>query len=216
MQGYGGRKNRAYTVMDRLLSFLVDGRVEAGVDEAGRGCLAGPVTAAAVIPGPRGMHWLDMGLDDSKRLDVNSRNRLRQAIESESSAWCVGWASVEEIERMNILQATYLAMHRAIDGLARPPEHLLIDGNRFRAHAIPHSCEVKGDGRFLSIAAASILAKTHRDECMEALAVEHPEYGWEGNKGYPTPVHKAALLHHGHTAHHRRTFRGVQRTLFTP
>lgn len=202
--------------MGRLQSFLVDGRVEAGVDEAGRGCLAGPVTAAAVIPGPHGKHWMDLGLDDSKRLDVNARNLLRQAIESESAAWCVGWASVEEIERMNILQATYLAMHRAIDGLARHPDHLLIDGNRFRAHSIPHTCEVKGDGRFLSIAAASILAKTHRDEHMESLAVQHPEYGWEGNKGYPTPVHKAALLRCGHTAHHRRTFRGVQGTLFTP
>ena len=202
--------------MDRLLSFLADGRVEAGVDEAGRGCLAGPVTAAAVIPGPRGMDWVDMGLDDSKRLDVNARNLLRQAIEYQSAAWCVGWASVEEIERINILQATYLAMHRAIDGLARRPEHLLIDGNRFRAHPIPHSCEVKGDGRFLSIAAASILAKTHRDEHMESLALKHPEYGWEGNKGYPTPVHKAALTRHGHTVHHRRTFRGVQGTLFSP
>ena len=200
--------------MQRLLSFLLDGRVEAGVDEAGRGCLAGPVTAAAVIPGSHGTRWMDMGLDDSKRLDVGSRNRLRQAIESESTAWCVGWATVEEIDRINILQATYLAMHRAIDGLDQCPEHLIVDGNRFRPHVIPHSCEVKGDGRFLSIAAASILAKTHRDEHMEALALQHPEYGWEGNKGYPTPVHKEALHRHGHTVHHRRTFRGVQGTLF--
>ena len=197
-----------------LRTFLVDGRIEAGVDEAGRGCLAGPVTAAAVIPGPQGIHWLDQGLDDSKKLDAEARTLLRTAIEGEAQAWCVGWATVEEIEQVNILQATYLAMHRAIDGLGRRPEHLLIDGNRFRPHDIPHSCEIKGDGRFLAIAAASILAKTHRDERMAALAMDHPEYGWEGNKGYPTPAHKEALRVHGHTVHHRRTFRGVQGSLF--
>ena len=110
-----------------LRPFLVDGRTEAGVDEAGRGCLAGPVTAAAVIPGPEGIRWLDQGLDDSKKLDAEARTRLRTAIEREAQAWCVGWATVEEIEQVNILQATYLAMHRAIDGLGRRPEHLLID-----------------------------------------------------------------------------------------
>ena len=197
-----------------LHTFLVDGRIEAGVDEAGRGCLAGPVTAAAVIPGPEGIRWLDQGLDDSKKLDAEARTRLRSAIEREAQAWCVGWATVEEIEQINILQATYLAMHRAIDGLGVRPEHLLIDGNRFRPHDIPHSCEIKGDGRFLAIAAASILAKTHRDERMAALAAEHPEFGWDGNKGYPTPAHKEALKVHGHTVHHRRTFRGVQGTSF--
>ena len=197
-----------------LRTFLVDGRTEAGVDEAGRGCLAGPVTAAAVIPGPEGIRWLDQGLDDSKKLDAEARTRLRSAIERDAQAWCVGWATVEEIEQVNILQATYLAMHRAIDGLGVRPEHLLIDGNRFRPHDIPHSCEIKGDGRFLAIAAASILAKTHRDERMAALAMDHPEYGWDGNKGYPTPAHKEALRVHGHTAHHRRTFRGVQGSLF--
>lgn len=197
-----------------LRTFLVDGRVEAGVDEAGRGCLAGPVTAAAVIPGPECVRWLNQGLDDSKKLDAEARTRLRSAIERDAQAWCVGWASVEEIEQVNILQATYLAMHRAIDGLGFRPEHLLIDGNRFRPHDIPHSCEIKGDGRFLAIAAASILAKTHRDERMAALATDHPEYGWDGNKGYPTPAHKEALRVYGHTAHHRRTFRGVQGSLF--
>ena len=194
----------------------VQGRLEAGVDEAGRGCLAGPVTAAAVIPGPQGEKWLKMGLDDSKRLDAGAREALREAIEAEASAWCVGWATVEEIERINILQATYLAMHRAIDGLGQVPEHLLIDGNRFKPHVIPHTCEVKGDGRFLAIAAASILAKTHRDARMQKLAEDHPEYDWASNKGYPTPPHKKALALYGHTPHHRRTFRGVQGTLFAP
>ena len=199
-----------------LSMYGAEGRLEAGVDEAGRGCLAGPVTAAAVIPGPHGKDWLQLGLDDSKRLDAAARNRLRTAIESQATAWCVGWASVEEIGQVNILQATYLAMHRAIDGLGQVPEHLLIDGNRFKPHSIPHTCEVKGDGRFLAIAAASILAKTHRDALMDTLSEQHPEYGWSGNKGYPTPAHKEALRLHGHTVHHRITFRGVQGTLFAP
>lgn len=199
-----------------LMMYGSEGRLEAGVDEAGRGCLAGPVTAAAVIPGPHGEDWLRLGLDDSKRLDAAARKRLRAAIESQAVAWCVGWASVEEIGQVNILQATYLAMHRAIDGLGQVPEHLLIDGNRFKPHSIPHTCEVKGDGRFLAIAAASILAKTHRDTLMETLSEQHPKYGWSGNKGYPTPTHKEALRLHGHTVHHRVTFRGVQGTLFAP
>ena len=199
-----------------LLAHGAKGRLEAGVDEAGRGCLAGPVTAAAVIPGPHGNDWLKLGLDDSKRLDAAARNRLRAAIESQAVAWCVGWASVEEIGQVNILQATYLAMHRAIDGLGQMPEHLLVDGNRFKPHSISHTCEVKGDGRFLAIAAASILAKTHRDALMDTLSEQHPEYGWSGNKGYPTPAHKEALRLHGHTVHHRITFRGVQGTLFAP
>lgn len=199
-----------------LSMYGAEGRLEAGVDEAGRGCLAGPVTAAAVIPGPHGKDWFHLGLDDSKRLDAAARNRLRAAIESQATAWCVGWASVEEIGEVNILQATYLAMHRAIDGLGQVPEHLLIDGNRFKPHSIPHTCEVKGDGRFLAIAAASILAKTHRDALMDTLSEQHPEYGWSGNKGYPTPAHKEALRLHGHTVHHRVTFRGVQGTLFAP
>ena len=199
-----------------LLAHGAKGRLEAGVDEAGRGCLAGPVTAAAVIPGPHGNDWLKLGLDDSKRLDAAARNRLRAAIESQAVAWCVGWASVEEIGQVNILPATYLALHRAIDGLGQMPEHLLIDGNRFKPHSISHTCEVKGDGRFLAIAAASILAKTHRDALMDTLSEQHPEYGWSGNKGYPTPAHKEALRLHGHTVHHRITFRGVQGTLFAP
>lgn len=197
-----------------LALFREKGRKEAGVDEAGRGCLAGPVTAAAVIPGKRGAEWLKWGLDDSKKLGAEARSSLRLRIESEAEAWSVGWATVEEIERLNILQATYLAMHRALDGLGVRPEHLLIDGNRFKPHSIPHTCEIKGDGRYLSIAAASILAKTHRDERMASLAAQHPQYGWDRNKGYPTPAHKLAIVQHGPTDHHRTTFRGVQGALF--
>jgi ribonuclease HII len=183
------------------------GRLEAGVDEAGRGCLAGPVTAAAVIPGRAGKAWMRAGLNDSKQLNANTRQELRLRIESEAAAWAVGWATVEEIETLNILKASHLAMHRAIDALQMEPEFLLIDGNRFEAHAIPHSCEIKGDGRFLSIAAASVLAKTHRDALMLKLAAEFPVYGWDRSKGYPTKAHKAALSVHGTCVHHRMTFK---------
>jgi len=184
------------------------------VDEAGRGCLAGPVTAAAVIPGPAGIHWVEAGLDDSKRLDAPKRNALRAMIEDEAEAWAVGWASVQEIEELNILKATHLAMHRAIDALRKQPAFLLIDGNRFAPHAVPHTCEIKGDGRFLSIAAASILAKTHRDAFMLEQAKHHPGFGWETNKGYPTAAHRKAILALGPTPLHRRTFRGAQGVLF--
>jgi ribonuclease HII len=198
-----------------LKPFLESGRMEAGVDEAGRGCLAGPVTAAAVIPGPAGKGWLKVGLDDSKKLSLKDRNVLRALIEREAHAWAVGWASVEEIEELNILNATHLAMHRAVDALTTRPEFLLIDGNRFKPHEIPHSCEIKGDGRFLSIAAASILAKTHRDAHMHALSEKHPQFGWPQNKGYPTRSHREAILRWGPTPLHRRTFRGTQGRLFT-
>ena len=198
-----------------LATSLLKGRLEAGVDEAGRGCLAGPVTAAAVIPGPAGMDWLASGLNDSKQLNAAARAELRARIESEALAWAVGWATVEEIERVNILQATYLAMHRAVDALAVRPDHLLVDGNRFRPHSIAHTCEIKGDGRFLSIAAASILAKTHRDERMNGLALQFPEYGLASNMGYPTPAHKKSIQEVGHCLHHRKTFRGVQGSLFS-
>lgn len=197
-----------------LILHLEEGRVEAGVDEAGRGCLAGPVTAAAVIAGPSGGRWIKAGLDDSKRLDAPKREALRSMIEAEAEAWAVGWASVQEIEELNILKATHLAMHRAIDALHKQPEFLLIDGNRFAPHAIPHSCEVKGDGRFLSIAAASILAKTHRDAFMLEQAGQYPGFGWETNKGYPTKAHRNAILALGPTPLHRRTFRGAQGVLF--
>ena len=198
-----------------LATCLLKGRLEAGIDEAGRGCLAGPVTAAAVIPGPAGMDWLASGLNDSKQLNAAARAELRARIESEALAWAVGWATVEEIERVNILQATYLAMHRAVDALAVCPDHLLVDGNRFQPHSIAHTCEIKGDGRFLSIAAASILAKTHRDERMNGLALQFPQYGWASNMGYPTPAHKKSIQEVGHCLHHRKTFRGVQGSLFS-
>lgn len=197
-----------------LMPHVEEGRTEAGVDEAGRGCLAGPVTAAAVIPGPAGIRWVEAGLDDSKRLDAPKRNALRAMIEDEAEAWAVGWASVQEIEELNILKATHLAMHRAIDALRKQPAFLLIDGNRFAPHAIPHTCEIKGDGRFLSIAAASILAKTHRDAFMLEQAKHHPGFGWETNKGYPTAAHRKAILALGPTPLHRRTFRGAQGVLF--
>ena len=197
-----------------LIQCLQRGRVEAGVDEAGRGCLAGPVTAAAVIPGPAGKGWLKKGLDDSKKLSEKDRDLLRSHIENEAMAWAIGWATVQEIEELNILHASHLAMHRAIDALQVRPEFLLIDGNRFKSHPIPHGCEIKGDGRFLSIAAASILAKTHRDARMMDYAKDHPEYGWVSNKGYPTRAHREAILKWGPTALHRRTFRGAQGRLF--
>jgi ribonuclease HII len=185
----------------------IKGRIEAGVDEAGRGCLAGPVTAAAVIPGSAGMAWLKDGLNDSKQMKAAARQSLRARIEAEAAAWAVGWATVEEIETLNILKASHLAMHRAIDALQVRPEFLLVDGNRFQPHAIPHGCEIKGDGRFLSIAAASILAKTHRDDLMHSLAQSFPVYGWDRNKGYPTKAHKSALATHGVCKHHRSTFK---------
>lgn len=178
--------------------------VEAGCDEAGRGCLAGPVVAAAVIL-PKGFkHAL---LNDSKKLSEMQRDKLRPIIEAEAVAWAVGVVSVEEIDEINILNASFLAMHRALDQLAIRPESLLIDGNRFNAYRdIPHHCMIKGDGRFRSIAAASILAKTHRDELMYSLHHDFPAFRWISNKGYPTKEHRDAIRLHGPTVHHRSTF----------
>lgn len=188
-----------------LAAYHTKGLLEAGCDEAGRGCLAGPVVAAAVILPPKVRL---PGLDDSKKLSVTDRERLRPLIEERAVAWCVASASIDEIDRINILHASFLAMHRAIEGLAQLPELLLIDGNRFtRYRSIAHACIIQGDGRFRSIAAASILAKTHRDELMRGLHAEHPHYGWEVNKGYPTPDHRTAIEQHGPCAHHRRSFR---------
>jgi ribonuclease HII len=177
---------------------------EAGCDEAGRGCLAGPVVAAAVILPPKFRHkWLN----DSKQLSERRRDELRPLIESEALAWAVGIVTVAEIDEINILNASFLAMHRALDQLSIRPESLLIDGNRFRKYQdIPHHCMIKGDGRFKSIAAASILAKTHRDDLMKALHHEYPHYGWSSNKGYPTKDHRDAIRKHGATIHHRTTF----------
>jgi ribonuclease HII len=178
--------------------------IEAGCDEAGRGCLAGPVTAAAVILPARYRH---KKLNDSKQLSHEERLELRSDIQRDAIAWAVGEASHEEIDQINILNASFLAMHRALDQLAQVPELILVDGNRFKKYRdIKHHCIVKGDAKYLSIAAASILAKTFRDERMVALAAQHPGYSWETNKGYPTEQHRDAIRALGLTPLHRRSF----------
>lgn len=180
-------------------------KIEAGCDEAGRGCLAGPVFAAAVIL-PVG--FSAEGLNDSKKLTARARDHFRLIIEEGAVAWAVAMADQEEIDRVNILHASILAMHRAIRDLKVVPGHLLIDGNRFTPYAgIPHRCIVRGDSTFLNIAAASILAKTHRDEYMQALHLRYPQYEWNRNKGYPTPAHRRAIHEHGLSEFHRRSFR---------
>ena len=188
-----------------LIANLSGHRLEAGLDEAGRGCLAGPVFAAAVIlPADFNLPFLN----DSKQLTVKRREALRPKICVGAVAWAVGQASVAEIEELNIAQASYLAMHRAIAALAVTPTHLLVDGNRFRPlEGITHTCVIGGDGLYRSIAAASILAKTFRDEHMQALAAEYPEYGWERHAGYPTKLHRDAIRTYGPSPHHRMSFR---------
>ncbi len=188
-----------------LLANHTKSLLEAGCDEAGRGCLAGPVVAAAVILPPR---IRLPGLDDSKKLSEAARDALRPMIEEQALAWAVAVVGPAEIDAINILNASLLAMHRAVEALRVRPQHLLIDGNRFKAYpGIAHSCHTKGDGRFRSIAAASILAKTHRDALMRQLHLDHPQYGWEVNKGYPTAAHRTAIAEHGASPHHRRSFR---------
>jgi len=178
---------------------------EAGLDEAGRGCLAGPVFAAAVILPP---DFNPQFLNDSKQLTARRREALRSLICAEAVAWAVGTADTTEIAAINIAQASYLAMHRAVAALAVPAAHLLVDGNRFKPYpGLAHTCAVGGDGRYRHIAAASILAKTFRDEHMLTLAQEHPQYGWQQNAGYPTAAHRAAIREHGPTPHHRMSFR---------
>lgn len=190
--------------MAKLAAHHTKGVIEAGCDEAGRGCLAGPVLAAAVIL-PKGFHHAL--LNDSKQLSEKQRDVLRPIIEQEAVAWAVAVVSVEEIDSINILNASFLAMHRAVDQLALRPEALLIDGNRFKPYnGITHHCIIKGDGKMRSIAAASILAKTHRDEIMHQLHNQFPDYGWKKNKGYPTKDHRAAIAAHGATEHHRTSF----------
>ena len=180
------------------------GRLEAGCDEAGRGCLAGAVFAAAVILPP---DFSNEQLNDSKQLSEKCRYALRPLIEREALAWAVGIVTPEEIDRINILNASFLAMHRAIDQLKIRPQHLLIDGNRFNPYAgIPHTTVVKGDGKYLSIAAASVLAKTYRDDYMNELAAQYPGYHWLENKGYPTKAHREAIRQLGVTPYHRRSF----------
>ncbi|MBS7566540.1 ribonuclease HII [Mucilaginibacter sp. Bleaf8] len=185
--------------------------LEAGCDEAGRGCLAGPVFAAAVILPPDFTHPL---LNDSKQLNEATRYALRTEIEQQALAFAVASVSNTEIDEINILNASFLAMHRAIDQLQLEPAFLIIDGNRFNKHPnIPHQCIVKGDSKYFSIAAASILAKTYRDDYMLQIAAEHPEYDWHSNKGYPTLKHRTMVLQHGFTPHHRRTFNVTDKQL---
>ena len=178
--------------------------IEAGCDEAGRGCLAGPVFAAAVILPPK---FKLKELNDSKQVSERMRYQLRAIIQKKALAWAVASVDHEEIDKINILNASFLAMHRAVDKLTLKPGFLSIDGNRFnRYQQLPHQCIVGGDAKYLNIAAASILAKTHRDDYMLAIAAEHPEYDWEKNKGYPTKKHRDTILKIGFSPYHRRTF----------
>jgi ribonuclease HII len=187
-----------------LKHFHIQGIREAGCDEAGRGCLAGPVFAAAVVL-PE--HFEDPSLNDSKKLSARIRDRLRLIIEREALAWAVAWLDNEKVDELNILRASILAMHLALDKLTLKPEHILVDGNRFYAYQdIPHSCIIKGDGLYASIAAASVLAKTWRDEYMTSIHHEFSEYGWNKNKGYPTREHRAAIAKFGISPYHRKSF----------
>ena len=184
---------------------LTDFQFEVGCDEAGRGCLAGPVVAAAVILGE---NFNNDVINDSKKLSEKKRNELRVYIEENALAWAVGVVSPQEIDQINILNASFLAMHRAIDQLKTPIDYIIIDGNRFTTYKdIPHECVVKGDGKYQNIAAASILAKTYRDEIMDNLDEEFPQYNWKKNKAYPTKAHREAIAQFGTTPHHRMTFR---------
>jgi ribonuclease HII len=195
--------------MAKLLPFFNEGIVEAGCDEAGRGCLAGPVVAAAVILPP---DFVSSTLNDSKQLSEKKRVLLRNEIEREALAYAVAFVDAPTIDQINILQSSFLAMHNAVDALSKVPEHLLIDGNRFKPYKnIPATCVIKGDGKYLSIAAASILAKTYRDDYMLDLHHQFPVYDWISNKGYPTQKHREAIAKHGTTPFHRMSF-----TLLSP
>ncbi len=190
-----------------LRAYLTDKLLEAGCDEVGVGCVAGPVVAAAVILPKDFFHPL---LDDSKKLSLGQRRLLKEVIRREAIAWAIGKASPKEIDEHNIFQASYMAMHRAIAKLKPVPALLLIDGKSFRPYPdIPHQCIVKGDAQFASIAAASILAKTYRDALMQELAHHFPGYGWENNVGYPTPFHRYAIQYWGITPHHRKSYRKI-------
>ncbi len=196
-----------------LKPFFTENLIEAGCDEAGRGCIAGPVVAAAVIL-PRGMDFPEF--DDSKKLTEKQREKLRIKVLENAAAYGVGVVSAEEIDEINILNASFLAMHRAIDQLKIRPELLLIDGNRFnKYHDIKHQCIVGGDAKYQAIAAASILAKTTRDHIMEELDTQYPNYNWKKNKGYPTIEHKNAVAEFGMSPYHRKTFNmSIQLKLF--
>ena len=199
-----------------LLPYMLEGVVEAGCDEAGRGCLCGPVVCAAVVL-PEGFECGE--INDSKQLSAKQREQLAEYIKAKASAWAVEMVEAEEIDSINILNASILGMHRAVARLQIKPDHLIIDGNRFKEYVdeefrpIPHHTVVKGDGKYMSIAAASILAKTARDEYMMKLAAEHPGYGWERNMGYPTREHREALKRLGVTPHHRRSYGPVKELL---
>jgi len=198
-----------------LASHYYEGKIEAGCDEAGRGCLAGSVYAAAVIF-PE--DYQNDELNDSKQLTDHKRHQLRAIIERDAIAWAVGIVTPEEIDKINILNASFLAMHRALDQLSVRPEAIIVDGNRFKpyvekqadegaaARPLPHTCIVKGDAKYLSIAAASILAKTYRDDYMDQLAEEYPQYDWKSNKGYPTRKHREAIRQYGTTPYHRMSY----------
>jgi ribonuclease HII len=190
--------------MANLFAYLELGRIECGCDEAGRGCLSGPVVAAAVILDP---DKPISALNDSKKLNEKNRLILRDQIMNEALAYAIGVVSHQEIDEINILNASFLAMHRAVDQLSMQPQFLLIDGNRFTPYpGIPHTCVIKGDAKYQSIAAASILAKTKRDEIMASLHMEFPVYNWKKNKGYPTIEHRISIEKHGPSPHHRMTF----------
>jgi ribonuclease HII len=194
-----------------LLPYLEANRIEAGCDEVGRGCLAGPVVAAAVIlPTDYRNPWIN----DSKKLSKTNRQNLNAEIKEKSLAWAVAEASVEEIDRINILNASFLAMKRAIFKLEVKPEHLLIDGNRWKSDLeYGHTCVIKGDGKYASIAAASILAKVYRDDLMEKLALDYPHFAWERNVGYPTAAHRQGIEKYGSTIWHRKSFQLLPRQL---
>jgi ribonuclease HII len=179
-------------------------KIEAGCDEAGRGCLAGSVYAAAVILPP---DYQNEALNDSKQLSAKKRQALRQQIERDAIAWAVGIVTAEEIDEINILNASILAMHRALEQLSIQPEYIIVDGNRFKPYKnVPHTTIVKGDGKYLSIAAASILAKTYRDDYMEKLHEQYPYYGWNKNAGYPTKEHRDGIRRHGISPEHRKSY----------
>lgn len=187
-----------------LKNHFYEGVIEAGCDEAGRGCLAGSVFAAAVILPP---DYKNDDLNDSKQLSEKKRYALREQIEHDAVAWAVGIVTPEEIDKINILRASILAMHRALDQLSVRPEAVIVDGNKFTKYRdLPHTCIVKGDGKYLSIAAASILAKTYRDDYMNGLADKYPQYDWRKNKGYPTKKHRAAIKEYGTTPYHRLSY----------
>ncbi len=195
---------KCFAVSSMLKSFHTPHVIEAGCDEAGRGCLAGPVFAAAVILPADFRNEL---LNDSKQLTERQRYSLREVIEREAVAWAVAECSPQEIDKFNILRCSILAMQRAVEQLSVQPQHLIIDGNRWMAFHIPADTVVKGDAIYMSIAAASVLAKTYRDDCMKALAKDYPQYGWDKNMGYPAKAHREAIRQFGPTPHHRMTFR---------